>query len=92
MVYGVYMKRKQVMLTPELNYQLEQLAKKRGSSASLVVREALAVYVVDSRNEQKKKKKMKPVDGMKNMLKNSFKGGPEDLSTNDWYLYGPDVK
>lgn len=52
MVYGVYamehnMERKQIYIAPEQEAQLKYLAKEKHTSVSALIREAVAVYLVE---------------------------------------------
>jgi len=67
------MKRTTIMVDEEALLELGQIADERGTSASQVIREALAEYLVAARSEQRA---MRPLP--------SFVGigeGPTDLST-----------
>jgi hypothetical protein len=84
MVYNVYMIRKQVYLTPQIDRELDIVAKQEGKSVAEVIRERL--------EKSLRIKKDQPQNGAEvllKMAKNASSSGVEDLSTNLFdYLYG----
>lgn len=93
MVYGVCMKRKQVMITEDIDYRVTQLVDQgKAESFSSVVREALSVYIAEIPKKNKKNKPKNALQSMRLLMKKAYQGGPKDLSTNDSYLYGPKEK
>lgn len=81
------MKRIQVLLKPETIKAVKKAATDKNTSASGYIRS-----VVEKKVKEETEKK---ADATKILLKaaeNAFKGGPEDLSTNDEYLYGKNSK
>lgn len=82
MVYNVYMIRKQIYLTPQIDTELNVLARSSGKSVAEVVRNILEKNLRVKRT----KKRTSLLLDLANM---GFKGGPRDLSANLFeYLYG----
>lgn len=81
MVYNVYMIRKQLYITPQIDRELAILARQEGKSVAEVVREILGKYLHTKNKEN-------PAAILLKLAENPFKG-PKDLSTNlTSYLYG----
>lgn len=81
MVYGVFMIRTQIMLTPSLKAQISNYAQYLNISFSAAIRE-LAQKSLAKLAYQKK-------NSVNNLLKlaDSAGKGPKDLASNDHYLY-----
>jgi predicted DNA-binding protein len=86
------MVRTQVYLPRDIYEQLKQRAEKDGSSMASQIREALAEYVVETKEdvEDTSKYAIPPDDPIWGMI-GMGKGGPEDGSYNhDKYIYARD--
>lgn len=82
MVYTSVMKRTQIYLEEDLDYQLRAVAAAEGTSAAAVIREAVRRYL-GSRDPAPAEDPFLAVAG-------SVAGGPRDAALHhDRYLYGP---
>ena len=89
MVYGVYtMKRKQIDVDPQHDEQLQQLALSRKVPVSLLIREAIAEYLVEQEGTPSlERPEDHPLWGIVGILDDP--DAPTDGSINhDFYLYG----
>ncbi len=88
MVYGVYtMKRKQIYIAQEQEAELERLAAQRKVPVSLLIREAVAVYIARQEAPQIDRPEDHPLWALVGMVEDA--DAPDDASTNlDHYLYG----
>ena len=88
MMYGVYtMKRKQIYIAPEQEEQLQRLAEHRKVNVSSLIREAVAVYLVDQDTPELGRAEDHPLWGILGIADSP--GLPEDGSLNhDAALYG----
>lgn len=88
MVYGVYtMKRKQIYIAEEQEEQLQRLAEQRSVPVSLLIREAVAEYLVDQEAPRLERPEDNPLWGIVGLVGDP--DAPTDASTNlDHYLYG----
>jgi hypothetical protein len=81
------MKRKQIHIDADLEYQLKSFAERRGVSESLVVREALAAYLTDQETPTIERAEDHPLWGIIGLVDDP--SAPRDGSVNhDHYLYG----
>ena len=80
--------RKQILLTPTLEYEVKQYAKEKDISFSAAIRTML-----EKATNAITPKKNSGVEALLKMAENakSVKGAPKDLSSNDDYIYGPDA-
>lgn len=88
MMYGVYtMKRKQIYVNPEHEEQLRKLARSRKVPVSLLIREAIAVYLVDQEPPELARPEDHPLWGIVGLVDDP--NAPTDGSVNhDRHLYG----
>jgi hypothetical protein len=88
MVYGVYtMKRKQIYIAKDQEYGLKKLAERRGVSESLLIREAVAQYLVEHETPELRSMEDHPLWGIVGICDDP--DAPTDGSINhDFYLYG----
>jgi hypothetical protein len=83
---GIDMKTISLKLPQHLHARLERAARSRQVSKSMLVREALAVFL-DAKNQRRQNKKVSCHD-LAGDLAGCLDGGPEDLATNPKYLEG----
>lgn len=83
MVYNVYMIRKQIYLTEDIDNELTTLARREKKSVAQLLREIL------EKSLRTQKKTRSGAEVLLELAKNASKKGPKDLSTNLFdYLYG----
>ena len=79
--------RTQVLFTQELLNDLRLMAAQKGWSVSKTVRQLVEAKIKNVQSRRKPAVKM-----LRDMANNAYKGkAPQDLSSNDKYLYSQDV-
>lgn len=81
------MKRKQIYIDPDQEYEIKQLAERRGVSESLVIRDAVAAYLVEQSAPAIERLEDHPLLRLAGIVDDPKV--PTDSSANlDHYLYG----